>query len=118
MKIIVTILGILFMGSLVPVASTAGIDTEALRTDYVCMINNQYMAEKQIPVEVEGKTYYGCCPGCVVSLQTKRNVRYAVDPYSGQEVDKAKAFIVRQSEGSKEVFYFESEGNYRQFLEK
>lgn len=31
----------------------------------VCMVNNTVFDKPQIPVQVEGKTYYGCCGGCV-----------------------------------------------------
>ncbi|HEY0370916.1 MAG TPA: hypothetical protein VGD79_02890, partial [Thermoanaerobaculia bacterium] len=34
----------------------------------VCMVNEQAMGKDQIPVEVDGKTYYGCCEMCKKAL--------------------------------------------------
>jgi len=88
--------------------------TGKVQSSYVCFINNRYMGNEQIPVEVNGKTYYGCCQGCVGNLKNNRKVRYATDPYSNNEVDKATAYIVVKS-GSSEVWYFESEKNYNSY---
>jgi YHS domain-containing protein len=75
----------------------------------VCMVNNQFMDKDQIPVEVEGKTYYGCCNMCKERLTQDAASRSAVDPLSGKTVDKAKAVIGAQVDGS--VLYFENEEN-------
>lgn len=80
----------------------------------VCMMNDQFMGTPQIPVQVGDKTYYGCCQGCVTGLKQDRSLRYAIDPSSGNEVDKASAFIVKKSDGSTDVNYFES---FDSFLE-
>lgn len=74
----------------------------------VCMMNDQFMGTEQIPVQVGDKTYYGCCQGCVTGLKNDRSLRYATDPYSGKEVDKASAYIVKKSDDTNEVYYFES----------
>src|SRR5262245_55931444 len=65
----------------------------------VCMVNDQLFERDQIPVEVEGKTYYGCCKMCKKSLAEKREFRVATDPVSGKEVDKATAVIGADKEG-------------------
>ena len=31
----------------------------------VCMVNDRFMGVKQIPIDVDGTTYFGCCEGCV-----------------------------------------------------
>jgi len=85
-----------------------------VKTSYVCFVNNRYMGKEQIPVNVNGKTYYGCCQGCVGNLKNNRKVRYATDPFSKKEVDKSTAYIVVKP-GSSEVWYFESEKNYNSF---
>ncbi|MEO8502879.1 MAG: hypothetical protein ABI609_03190 [Acidobacteriota bacterium] len=79
----------------------------------VCMINNQFMDKDQIPVEVEGKTYYGCCAMCKERLAKDAEARKAVDPLSGKSVDKAKAVIGAHSDGT--VLYFENEENLAKF---
>ena len=80
------------------------------------MMNGRFMGKEQIPVEVAGKTYYGCCQGCKVSLKENPSTRVSRDPYTGKEVDKANAFIVKKPNGSDEVLYFESADTYENFL--
>lgn len=75
----------------------------------VCMINEQAMGKDQIPVEVEGKIYYGCCEMCKKALAENADKRVAIDPVSGKQVDKAKAVIASQQDGR--VFYFENDAN-------
>ena len=80
---------------------------------YVCMINNQRFNKVQIPVEVEGRTYYGCCEMCKGRLGGDPKSRVAVDPVSGKEVDKAKAVIGVDADGA--AYYFESAENLKRF---
>ncbi|HUP66533.1 MAG TPA: hypothetical protein VM557_14780 [Thermoanaerobaculia bacterium] len=75
----------------------------------VCMINEQYFKSDQIPVEIDGKIYYGCCDMCMERLATDAASRVATDPVSGKEVDKAKAVIGAAENGK--IAYFESEKN-------
>ena len=78
----------------------------------VCFINNKYMGKQQIPVEIDGKTYYGCCAGCASALRTDPSSRVATDPYSGARVDKATAFIARNPADPDTVLYFKSAGTF------
>jgi len=90
-----------------------------LPKDLVCMVNNAYMGKKQFPVEHEGNMYYGCCEMCVKTIRQEREVRVAVDPATGKEVDKSKAYITLKPGGTHgEVLYFESEATYKSFLAK
>jgi YHS domain-containing protein len=82
----------------------------------VCMVNDMDMGKAQIPVVVEGQTYYGCCAMCKERLTKDAAVRTAIDPVSGKKVDKAKAVIGKRPDGS--VVYFESEKNLRQYAAK
>lgn len=82
-------------------------------TSQVCMVNDQYMGRPQIPVEVEGRTYFGCCPACKEKLEQQPAMRTAQDPVTGEPVDKAKAIIVQDSTGN--VLYFASEDTLRRF---
>lgn len=84
-----------------------------VETKKVCMINNQIFEKDQIPVEVQGRTYYGCCEMCKERLAKDAAARTAVDPVSGKEVDKAKAVIAAKPDGS--VLYFESEENMEKY---
>jgi YHS domain-containing protein len=80
---------------------------------YVCMMTNQLFVKEQIPVEVEGKTYYGCCEMCKAKIKNDPESREATDPVSGNKVDKAESVIGASADGS--VFYFESEENLEMF---
>ena len=84
-----------------------------VETKKVCMINNQVFEKDQIPIEVEGRTYYGCCEMCKERLAKDPASRQAVDPVSGKTVDKAKAVIGMLPDGS--VLYFESEATFAKY---
>lgn len=79
----------------------------------VCMVNDQFMGRPQIPVVVDGRTYYGCCPACKDKLEKQPAARTAHDPVTGEQVDKSKAVIVQ--DGSGKVLYFASEDTLRRF---
>ncbi len=80
---------------------------------YVCMMNNKAFDKPQMAVEVEGKTYYGCCPMCKDILQKDASKRSAKDPVSGNAVDKASAVIGTDAHGM--VYYFENEENFNKY---
>ena len=92
---------------------TANDKAVEVKPNLVCMVNDRSMAMEQIPVEVEGKTYYGCCPMCKDRLAKDESFRYAIDPVSGAKVDKAKAVIGALPGAG--VVYFESIANLEKF---
>ena len=75
------------------------------------MVNDQVMGRPQIPIVVDGRTYYGCCENCKKRLADDQTARVAEDPVSGATVDKSVAIIGQDSSGR--VFYFASEDNVR-----
>lgn len=77
------------------------------------MINDQFMGRPQIPVLIDGRTYYGCCPACKETLEKRPEARMALDPVTQEPVDKAKAVIVKDATGK--VLYFASEETLRRF---
>lgn len=79
----------------------------------VCMVNDQHMDNPQLPVEVDGKTYYGCCSSCVGKLHQLASARTAMDPVTGTSVDKATAVMIRDEAGR--VRYFASEETLRRY---
>ena len=81
----------------------------------VCMTNNKDMGKEQLPIKVEGKTYYGCCKMCVGNLTNNAEARHAVDPVSGNKVDKALAFLGALPNGN--ILYFENEENFNSYTE-
>ncbi len=76
-------------------------------TSQVCMANDQFMGRAQIPIEVQGRTYYGCCPMCKDRLANQPELRTATDPVTNEPVDKATAVIAQNAAGK--VLYFTSE---------
>ncbi|MFY0654359.1 MAG: hypothetical protein JXQ96_20145 [Cyclobacteriaceae bacterium] len=98
--------------------STAIEQKQNIPADLVCMVNDAYMGKKQIEVPVGDQIYYGCCEMCVTRLQNQRETRYAIDPYSGKEVDKANAFIVLKQNGNDAVWYFSSAENHQKFVKQ
>jgi YHS domain-containing protein len=81
--------------------------------DKICMVNDQFMGKTQIPIDVEGKTYFGCCKMCKDRLEKEARFRTGTDPISGRPVDKAKAVIGMLATG--DVLYFESEETFRKY---
>jgi YHS domain-containing protein len=92
-----------------PAAQPAGKLIKVDSPKRVCMVTNKAFPDDQIAVEVEGKTYYGCCEMCKGRLTSDAKLRSAVDPVSGKAVDKAEAVIAADSKGK--VFYFENDEN-------
>ena len=110
---------VLLVAGLVSAAYAAGETSPVLKrveAKKVCMINNQVFEKDQIPVPVNGKTYYGCCEMCKERLAKDAEARTAVDPVTGKKVDKATAVIVAQTDGS--VLYFESEETLAKYQKK
>lgn len=87
--------------------------TRVTDVSQVCMVNDQFMGKPQIPVEVEGRTYYGCCAMCKDKLTQQPAARLARDPVTGEDVDKAKAVILQDAAGK--VLYFANEDTLRRY---
>lgn len=104
---------LLFTGLILAQAMAEAGQLQKVETKYVCMVNNEVTGKPQIPVKVGNQTYYGCCETCAGTLKKDRKARFAVDPVSGKEVDKAKAVIGAKPNG--EVLYFESEKTFRAY---
>ncbi len=99
--------------SLPALAATADSKIEIVPNEKVCMVTDAVFPKKQIPVEANGKTYYGCCENCKKTLSEDAKARAAVDPVSGKSVDKASAVIAAREDGS--VIYFENKKNFEKF---
>lgn len=92
--------------------STAQAVTQ-VQPHYVCMITNKVYEKPQIPVVVGDKTYYGCCDMCEEKLKTDPGSRTAVDPVTGEEVDKSDAIIGAAPDGT--IVYFASVENLTEY---
>lgn len=93
----------------------ASAETSIPQRDRVCMVQDTVMNKPAVPVEHDGKTYYGCCNMCKGTIESdpERYTR-ATDPVSGKVVDKATAELASVGEV---VYYFESAANREQFAE-
>ncbi|MBM4243441.1 MAG: hypothetical protein FJ148_06440 [Deltaproteobacteria bacterium] len=105
--------GLLVLALLLLAGPAAAEPIERVDAKRVCMVNNSVFPKDQIPVEVNGKTYFGCCEMCKGRLASDATARTATDPISGKTVDKATAVIGATPDGK--VFYFESDTTYTQF---
>ena len=94
----------------------AGDALKVVENEKVCMVTDMLFPKKQIPVTVEGKTYYGCCENCKASLAKDPKVRKAIDPVSKKSVDKATAVIAAREDGS--VVYFENQKTFEAYTKK
>ena len=73
----------------------------------------KHSATEQTPVSVEGRTYYACCEMCQNQLRDDPSTRTAIDPVSGNKVDKAAAVVGVDKAGK--VYFFESVKNLNGF---
>lgn len=106
-----------------PAASRAGEPAEPAKaadaplvrveSQRVCMVNDRVFDRDQIPVEVAGKTYYGCCAMCKARLAEDPVSRTGKDPVSGKAVDKAAAVTAALADGT--VLYFETEKSFETY---
>lgn len=94
-----------------------GIDKKGaiVPSNQVCMVNDAFMGKKQLEVQYNGKTYYGCCEMCKKRIPNEASVRSAIDPVSKKEVDKATAIIAITGDND-EVSYFENKTTYSDYF--
>jgi len=98
---------------LLPAFRAAAGDLARVEAKRVCMVQDAVFPKDQIPVEVGGKTYFGCCEMCKGRLASDPSAREAKDPVSGKTVDKATAIIGVTPDGK--AHYFESQKTFDAF---
>ncbi len=108
MKTLIWSFGLTLLAML-PVAHAQNVDDRR----FVCMMQDSLQVKPGVPIEVNGKTYYGCCPMCAEKMKTEP-LRYtqAKDPISKITVDKADAAIFAYQGVA---YYFESVVNRNKF---
>lgn len=97
-------------------AQDANANWKVVPNETVCMVTEAHFTRPQIPVKVDGKTYYGCCANCKKTLTEDKKSRTAQDAFTGESVDKAKAVIAANDLG--EVRYFLNKKNFENYLRK
>ncbi len=80
---------------------------------YTCFITKHRFDKPQLPVSVDGKTYYGCCDMCKAKLTKDPATRFDIDPVSGKKVDKATAVVGADAGGK--IYFFENEQDLESF---
>ena len=81
----------------------------------VCMMQDSLQVKPGTPIEIDGKTYYGCCSMCAGKMKANpAKYTKAKDPVSSALVDKSGAFVFAHN-GS--IYYFESEDTRKKFAE-
>jgi hypothetical protein len=114
---LIIILSIIVFNTIKFKPNTLDIDiTENISSDLVCMVNDSYVGKKQIEIVVNNKLYYGCCDKCESILKNDSTSRFFLDPFTGEKVDKAEAYIVLKSKGKRAVQYFKSRENFEKFI--
>lgn len=93
------------------------LENKKLESQQICMFRNQLIMEAASSIEIDGQTYYACCPGCAEKLKNNyQESQFAIDEYSHHRIRKTKAFIILNNKSTRKVSYFESEKNYNQFI--
>ena len=101
------------VGLLFGVVAHASAALTIVPNERVCMVTNMVFPRTQIPVQHDGKTYYGCCENCKKTLSEDASSRQAKDPISGKNIDKARAVIAARDDGS--VIYFENHKTFKKY---
>ncbi len=88
----------------------------SIKREYVSMYYNEIIDTPTEPVIVNGKTYNGCCEFTSEQLRTDSTTRFSTDPFSGEKVDKATAYIAPDPNKEKGVLYFQFRENYDKYI--
>ena len=84
----------------------------------VCMASDLFHGKDQIEVVVANETYYGCSQKAIRDITANEKMRFAIDPYSKNSIDKALAFIAINPNKTGSILYFESEENLRNYFKR
>ncbi|MUP39402.1 hypothetical protein [Labilibaculum euxinus] len=83
----------------------------------VCMVRGDIKSKSTLPIQIEDKTYRGCCQKCMDKLERNvNNIRFTIDPITGQSINKADAVIKQDPHDNKRVLFFKSNETYNQYL--
>ena len=83
------------------------------KREYVCMMQDMILTKPGVPIQYQGKTYYGCCDMCKEKIRTEpKKYTRSQDLVSGKLVDKATAFVYGLNG---DAYYFSSEANRKAF---
>jgi YHS domain-containing protein len=103
--------------SIPEVINYSSFEGEIIPDSIICMVRGDIKSKGSLPIQIEGRTYYGCCEKCLTKLeQNIDNIQYAVDPVSGQTFSKADAIVRQDPQDHKRVLFFKSDETYDQYM--
>lgn len=89
------------------------LDGQVADRSLVCMIDDNLQSKPGLAYAYQGKTYYLCCAGCRNRFASDpARFSRAVDPISGESVDKAEALIFGYAG---KAFFFSNEEHLKAF---
>jgi len=89
---------------------------EIVDPSLTCMVKRKLYKKKQDKVLVGGKTYYACCAPCKKALLQDSNSHFALDPVTGEKIDKSQAVLA--ADAQKRVYFFKDKKTFQRHLEK
>jgi YHS domain-containing protein len=107
------VLGLRLQMRAAPVDLAASCSVPAIDPRQVCAVENSIQGRDGVPFELDGNTYWVCCPRCAETFKQNPDAyRFSADPVSGQQVDKAAA-LPQPYAGR--VYFFASEATRTAF---
>ncbi|MBL4561362.1 MAG: hypothetical protein JKX79_10305 [Labilibaculum sp.] len=103
--------------SIPEVINYSSFEGEIIPDRIICMVRGDIKSKGSLPIQIGGKTYYGCCEKCLTKLELNiDNIQNAVDPVSGQMFSKADAIVRQDPQDHSRVLFFKSDETYDQYL--
>lgn len=112
MSFIVCLLPLYQTGGFSPKVESAFAELK-VEQNRVCMPQNLVFDRDMIPVQLNDRTYYGCCEGCIVQITQNEALRMGQDGLTGENIDKSQA-VVLDIHGK--AMYFASAENAKKYL--
>ncbi|GIX41484.1 MAG: hypothetical protein KatS3mg129_1217 [Leptospiraceae bacterium] len=89
---------------------------QIVEAKYVCMTQDKVFDKELLPVSINGKTYYGCCGGCVLAMkENPSKYIYAIDPITKERINKADSIILN---ANGYAIYFKNKDSLNKYLIK
>lgn len=95
------------------------LDGGTIPENMVCMVRGDIKNKASLPLHIGDKTYYGCCKKCLLKLEENvGNIRFTIDPITGESISKADAVIKQDPQRPERVMFFKSNETYSQYLKR
>jgi len=85
----------------------------------VCMVRGDIKNKATLPLHIGDETYYACCKKCLLKLEENvGNIRFTIDPISGESISKADAVMKQDPQRPERVMFFKSNETYNLYLKR